>query len=162
MQNNIQIWEKVMEHKSSLRQSESVHQCAISWSNFWMPPSTRVHCILYSTQMSLLWGLKVCTEHKLSSHSWHLTQSTLDNIALLLLWQMQAGLRHASTSGATEVLESAASSDTSFSRNSLWFKGLLFWALERCWWRMKLFTTAISTKWRKNILYHLEVLWSTL
>ncbi len=29
-------------------------------------------------------------------------------------------------SGATEVLESAASSDTSFSRNSFWLKGLLF------------------------------------
>lgn len=31
-----------------------------------------------------------------------------------------------------------------------------------CWWRMWVFTTAMSTKWKKKVLYHFLVLWMTL
>lgn len=44
---------------------------------------------LHFVQYIGVFTLKVCAKHKLSSHLRHLTRSTLDSMALLLLWQMQ-------------------------------------------------------------------------
>ncbi len=73
---------------------QRISQCAIFLSSSLQTQSIKLHCILYSTQVSSLCDLKFCTGHTFSSHLWHLTRNTPASIALPPQQLVQRSLGH--------------------------------------------------------------------
>ncbi len=89
----------------------------------------------------------------------HSSSSTADGAEVSWSHDVDGSVSSDALDGMTIPTSSAT---TSVSRNSFWVRGVFFWNFNRYWWRIKLFTTAMSTKWEKNVLYHFLVLCRTL